>query len=77
MMTNSSSEGTNDAAIAGAAAGGQGDSTSMSVNWVPAEEGLRQIIELLKESQSPDTMTQRVVQQVSDRDSGDIFDMSC
>jgi hypothetical protein len=34
-------------------------------NWVPAEEGLRQIIELLKESQSPDTGTQRVVHQVS------------
>ncbi|CAL8108534.1 unnamed protein product [Orchesella dallaii] len=31
--------------------------------WQPQEEGLRQIIQLLKESQSPDTATQRLVQQ--------------
>jgi len=33
--------------------------------WQPQEEGLRQIIQLLKESQSPDTVIQRTVQQVS------------
>lgn len=33
--------------------------------WQPQEEGLRQILTLLKESQSPDTATQRAVQQVS------------
>ena len=32
--------------------------------WVPKEDGLRQIIALLKESQSPDTNVQREVQQV-------------
>ncbi|KAG8226818.1 hypothetical protein J437_LFUL007113, partial [Ladona fulva] len=31
--------------------------------WQPQEEGLRQILQLLKESQSPDTATQRAVQQ--------------
>ena len=33
--------------------------------WQPEENGLRQILELLRESQSPDTATQRLVQQVS------------
>jgi cation transport ATPase len=33
--------------------------------WQPQEEGLIQILTLLKESQSPDTETQRSVQQVS------------
>lgn len=33
--------------------------------WQPEENGLRQILELLRESQSPDTTTQRLVQQVS------------
>lgn len=33
--------------------------------WQPQEEGLRQIIQLLKQSQSPDTVIQRTVQQVS------------
>ena len=32
--------------------------------WQPEESGLRQILQLLKESQSPDTATQRAVQQV-------------
>lgn len=36
----------------------------MAEMWVPKEEGLRQIIELLKESQSSDTLVQRHVQQV-------------
>lgn len=38
---------------------------SMIMAWQPQEEGLRQIIQLLKESQSPDTIIQRTVQQVS------------
>nr|CAD7258048.1 unnamed protein product [Timema shepardi] len=37
----------------------------MKMAWQPQEEGLRQILQLLKESQSPDTVTQRAVQQVS------------
>lgn len=37
----------------------------MKMSWQPQEEGLRQIIQLLKESQSPDTAIQRAVQQVS------------
>jgi transportin-1 len=32
------------------------------MNWQPAPDGLRQILQLLKESQSPDTATQREVQ---------------
>lgn len=35
------------------------------MEWEPEQEGLRQILTLLKESQSPDTATQRAVQQVS------------
>ncbi|KAK7866834.1 hypothetical protein R5R35_006012 [Gryllus longicercus] len=35
----------------------------MKMAWQPQEEGLRQILQLLKESQSPDTATQRAVQQ--------------
>lgn len=35
----------------------------MIMAWQPQEEGLRQIIQLLKESQSPDTVIQRTVQQ--------------
>ncbi|XP_012057478.1 PREDICTED: transportin-1 [Atta cephalotes] len=35
----------------------------MKMAWQPQEEGLRQILTLLKESQSPDTATQRAVQQ--------------
>lgn len=33
-------------------------------SWVPQEDGLREILTLLKESQSPDNATQRAVQQV-------------
>ena len=33
--------------------------------WQPEATGLEQILQLLRESQSPDTATQRVVQQVS------------
>lgn len=35
----------------------------MALAWQPQEEGLHQILTLLKESQSPDTATQRAVQQ--------------
>lgn len=35
------------------------------MEWKPDEQGLQQILQLLKESQSPDTSTQRSVQQVS------------
>lgn len=35
----------------------------MKMEWNPEERGLREILNLLKESQSPDTVTQRSVQQ--------------
>ncbi|XP_043920372.1 transportin-1 [Protopterus annectens] len=35
----------------------------MEYEWKPDEQGLQQILQLLKESQSPDTSTQRTVQQ--------------
>lgn len=38
---------------------------TMALAWQPQEEGLREILKLLKESQSPDTATQRAVQEVS------------
>lgn len=34
------------------------------MDWVPNEASLTQIVELLKESHSPDTETQRLVEQV-------------
>ncbi|XP_066158041.1 transportin-1 isoform X2 [Euwallacea fornicatus] len=34
----------------------------MKMDWTPQEEGLREILALLRESQSPDTATQRAVQ---------------
>lgn len=37
----------------------------MKMDWNPQEDGLREILTLLRESQSPDTATQRAVQQVS------------
>ncbi|MGH0182919.1 UNVERIFIED_CONTAM: hypothetical protein FKN15_010741 [Acipenser sinensis] len=37
----------------------------MEYEWKPDEQGLQQILQLLKESQSPDTSTQRTVQQAS------------
>lgn len=33
--------------------------------WQPDEHGLQQVLQLLKDSQSPDTATQRAVQEVS------------
>ena len=36
-----------------------------ALNWQPDQQGLEQILQLLKESQSPNTETQRAVQQVS------------
>lgn len=47
---------------------------TMKMAWQPQEEGLRQILTLLKESQSPDTATQRAVQQVSFRLTSKIHD---
>lgn len=35
------------------------------MSWEPQHEGLQQIITILKDSQSPDTATQRAVQLVS------------
>lgn len=35
------------------------------MEWTPQQDGLREILTLLKESQSPDTATQLAVQQVS------------
>ncbi|CAH1960718.1 unnamed protein product [Acanthoscelides obtectus] len=35
----------------------------MKMEWTPQEDGLREILTLLRESQSPDTATQRAVQQ--------------
>uniref|UniRef100_A0AAQ4NTE0 Transportin-1 n=1 Tax=Gasterosteus aculeatus aculeatus TaxID=481459 RepID=A0AAQ4NTE0_GASAC len=37
--------------------------SKMECEWKPDEQGLQQILQLLKESQSPDTSTQRSVQQ--------------
>ena len=34
------------------------------MEWVPNEASLSQVVELLKESHSPDTDTQRLVEQV-------------
>lgn len=36
-----------------------------ALNWQPDQQGLEQILQLLKESQSPNTETQKSVQQVS------------
>lgn len=36
-----------------------------ATSWQPDQQGLEQILQLLKESQSPNTETQRAVQQVS------------
>jgi len=37
----------------------------MAAVWNPENNGLQQILQLLRESQSPDNLTQRTVQQVS------------
>lgn len=44
--------------------------SKMECEWKPDEQGLQQILQLLKESQSPDTSTQRSVQQVSFPEAG-------
>ena len=36
-----------------------------AMDWQPDEQGLQQVLQLLKDSQSPNTATQRVVQDVS------------
>lgn len=38
---------------------------SCRMEWQPDEQGLMQVLQLLKDSQSPNTITQRAVQQVS------------
>lgn len=38
----------------------------MNLSWQPDEGSLGQILQLLKESQNPDTETQRSVEQVSE-----------
>lgn len=40
-------------------------SLGLKMDWVPNEASLGQVVELLKESHSPDTDTQRLVEQVS------------
>eukprot|EP00061_Rhincodon_typus_P014739 g41985.t1 len=47
-----------EASILGSAAGGL-----FVMEWQPDEQGLQQVLQLLKDSQSPDTATQRAVQQ--------------
>ena len=42
-----------------------GEEKMEALNWQPDQQGLEQILQLLKESQSPDTETQRAVQEVS------------
>lgn len=37
------------------------------MDWQPDEQGLQQVLQLLKDSQSPNTATQRIVQDVSFR----------
>lgn len=49
----------------------------MECEWKPDEQGLQQILQLLKESQSPDTSTQRSVQQVSFFAESDMYVMLC
>lgn len=44
---------------------GVNHTTAMIMEWTPEQNGLREILTLLKESQSPITSTQRAVQQVS------------
>lgn len=36
-----------------------------TMDWQPDEQGLQQVLQLLKDSQSPNTATQRIVQDVS------------
>jgi len=40
------------------------DSAGIQGPWIPQEEGLRQILQLLKESQSSDNSVQKIVNQV-------------
>lgn len=41
------------------------DVCAFRMEWQPDEQGLQQVLQLLKDSQSPDTATQRAVQEVS------------
>jgi len=49
----------------------------MKMAWQPQEDGLRQILELLKESQSSDNAVQRLVQQVSFKKYGFLKAVPC
>ena len=40
-------------------------SSPCAMDWQPDEQGLQQVLQLLKDSQSPNTATQRIVQDVS------------
>lgn len=40
-------------------------SSPCTMDWQPDEQGLQQVLQLLKDSQSPNTATQRIVQDVS------------
>lgn len=40
-------------------------SSLCAMDWQPDEQGLQQVLQLLKDSQSPNTATQRIVQDVS------------
>lgn len=45
-------------------------SSPCTMDWQPDEQGLQQVLQLLKDSQSPNTATQRIVQDVSFLPSG-------
>lgn len=45
-------------------------SSPCAMDWQPDEQGLQQVLQLLKDSQSPNTATQRIVQDVSFLPSG-------
>lgn len=49
----------------GTAVVGTLDVCAFRMEWQPDEQGLQQVLQLLKDSQSPDTATQRAVQEVS------------
>ena len=49
----------------GADPGPYSRSSPCAMDWQPDEQGLQQVLQLLKDSQSPNTATQRIVQDVS------------
>lgn len=54
----------------GADPGPYSRSSPFAMDWQPDEQGLQQVLQLLKDSQSPNTATQRIVQDVSFLPSG-------